>query len=66
MSNYLFSEFYFAQMSMCAAFHGGPLDYPKSMTRSIGSVVDKWDICYEKVQAVIAKENKDGSILANK
>ena len=50
---------------MCAAFHGGPLDYPKSMTRSIGNVVEKWDICYDKVQAVLAKEAKDGTHQAN-
>jgi hypothetical protein len=51
---------------MCAAYHGGPLDYPKSMTRSIGNIVDKWDICFDKVIAVMASEAKDGANMSNR
>ena len=46
-------------MLMCAAYHGGPLDYPKAMTRSVGNIVEKWDICFEKLQVVLEKEGRD-------
>jgi hypothetical protein len=44
---------------MCAAYHGGPLDYPKAMTRSVGNIVEKWDICFEKLLVVLEKEGRD-------
>ena len=46
-------------MLMCAAYHGGPLDYPKAMTRSVGNIVEKWDICFEKLLVVLEKEGRD-------
>ena len=50
-------------MLVCAAYHGGPLDYPKSMTRSVGNIVEKWDICFEKLQDVLEMEGKDANML---
>lgn len=37
-------------MRICSAYHGGPLDHPKVTSLSIGEVVQKWDICFEKVK----------------
>ena len=50
-------------MLVCAAYHGGPLDYPKSMTRSVGNIVEKWDICFDKLQDVLELEGRDGNPL---
>ena len=36
-------------MSVCSAYHGGPLDHPKVISKSIGEVVLKWDLCYERL-----------------
>ena len=38
-------------INVCMAYHGGPLDHPKVTSKSIGDVVTKWDLCYEKLLA---------------
>ena len=35
---------------VCAAYHGGPLDYPKAVSKAIGDITGKWQVCFEKVQ----------------
>ena len=44
--------------SVCSAFHGGPLDYPKTVSKAIGDVLTKWQICFEKVQIELEPERR--------
>ena len=37
-------------MPICMAYHGGPLDHPRVTSKSIGEVVQKWDLCHEKLK----------------
>ena len=43
---------------VCSAFHGGPLDYPKTVSKAIGDVLTKWQICFEKVQIELEPERR--------
>ena len=44
--------------AICSAYHGGPLDYPKAVSKAIGDVVSKWIICFEQVQIELEKERR--------
>eukprot|EP00095_Tigriopus_kingsejongensis_P008675 maker-scaffold72_size415059-snap-gene-2.24 protein:Tk08675 transcript:maker-scaffold72_size415059-snap-gene-2.24-mRNA-1 annotation:"hypothetical protein L798_07241" len=37
-------------LSVCHAIQGGPLDFPKAVTKSVGGIVQKWDHCFQKVE----------------
>ena len=37
-------------VEVCSAFHGGALDYPKSCSKAVAHVVDKWDVCFRKLK----------------
>ena len=50
-------------ISVCMAYHGGPLDHPKVTSKSIGDVVSKWDFCYENMK--LSEKDENGSISIN-
>ena len=43
---------------VCAAYHGGPLDYPKSVSKAIGDISSKWQACFEKIQVDLEPERR--------
>lgn len=43
---------------VCAVYHGGPLDYPKAVSKAIGDVVSKWELCFDQVQAGLEAERR--------
>ncbi|XP_059095206.1 LOW QUALITY PROTEIN: uncharacterized protein LOC131889983 [Tigriopus californicus] len=43
--------------SVCAAIHGGPLDYPKAVSKAVGLIVSKWDHCFDQLEEAHRKEN---------
>ena len=49
-------------INICMAYHGGPLDHPKVSSKSIGDVVTKWDLCFEKLKMAEKDENASISI----
>lgn len=46
--------------NVCAAYHGGPLDYPKVVPTSVANIVEKWEFCYERLDKIlIVKEERN-------
>ena len=44
---------------VCSAYHGGPLDYPKAVSKAIGDILTKWQICFEKTQLELEAERRN-------
>ena len=44
--------------NVCSSYHGGPLDYPKAVSKAIGDVLGKWTICFEQVQIPLEQERR--------
>lgn len=42
---------------VCAAIHGGPLDYPKAVSKSAGLIVSKWDHCFKQLEEAQKKQS---------
>ena len=43
---------------VCSVYHGGPLDYPKAVSKAIGDIVGKWGVCFEHVQIALEQERR--------
>ena len=43
---------------VCSAFHGGPLDYPKAVSKAIGDILGKWQTCFERIQVELEPERR--------
>ena len=44
---------------VCAAYHGGPLDYPKAVSKAIGDISSKWQTCFEKIQVDLEPDRRN-------
>ena len=43
---------------VCSSYHGGPLDYPKGVSKGIGDIISKWGICFEQTQLTLEEERR--------
>ena len=40
---------------ICAAYHGGPLDYPKTMSKAVADILKAWNKCFLQTQRPLEK-----------
>ena len=43
---------------VCSSYHGGPLDYPKGVSKAIGDIISKWGLCFEQTQLTLEEERR--------
>ena len=48
-----------AAVPVCAAYHGGPLDYPKAVSKAVSEIITTWVQCFSQTQRVLEREGRE-------